>query len=150
MQFTSSFQFKIWALFRIHSYILCEWRYVPYINFKEYYYLVINSWIWWSFHLIFKDPHIGHIYTAVLADASARFQHMLGRSPIIFSTGTDEHGLKIQQASFNAKQPPLEFCNKISTSFRKALDSCEIGYTDYIRTTDKHHKDNVTSFWVTH
>ncbi len=94
------------------------------------------------------DPHIGHVYTAVLADASARFHRLLGCNPVTFSTGTDEHGLKIQQASLNAKKEPLMFCDHISGLFKEALIKCEIGYTDYIRTTEKRHKENVHSFWV--
>nr|SVE92382.1 EOG090X05VD [Megafenestra aurita] len=95
------------------------------------------------------DPHIGHIYTAVLADASARFHQMIGCDPVLFSTGTDEHGLKIQQASFLANKEPLAFCNKVSSSFREALSKCDISYTDYIRTTEKRHKENVQLFWET-
>lgn len=42
-------------------------------------------------------PHIGHLYTAVLADAAHRWNKLLGATPAVFSTGTDEHGLKIQK-----------------------------------------------------
>lgn len=73
---------------------------------------------------------------------------MIGCDPVLFSTGTDEHGLKIQQASFLANKEPLAFCNKVSSSFREALSKCDISYTDYIRTTEKRHKDNVQLFWV--
>lgn len=94
------------------------------------------------------EPHIGHIYTALLADASARFHGLIGCNHVVFSTGTDEHGLKIQQASLQAKQEPSAFCDDISGLFRKALDNCDISYTDYIRTTETRHKKNVQSFWV--
>lgn len=47
-------------------------------------------------------PHIGHVHSAVLADCMARWQRMSGRSPILFSTGTDEHGLKVGAPSANA------------------------------------------------
>ena len=65
-----------------------------------------------------------------------------------FATGTDEHGLKIQQASLHAKKEPLLFCDQISHSFKEALNKCEISYTDYVRTTEQRHKNNVHSFWV--
>jgi methionyl-tRNA synthetase len=98
-----------------------------------------------SFNL---EPHIGHVYTAVLADSSARFHRLIGCSPVVFSTGTDEHGLKIQQASLQANKDPSQFCDQVSVLFKNALDKCEIGYTDYIRTTENRHKENVHSFWV--
>ena len=44
--------------------------------------------------LIVTAPHIGHLYTALLADVAARWQRLKGRN-VVFSTGTDEHGLKV-------------------------------------------------------
>lgn len=96
----------------------------------------------------YADPHIGHAYTAVIADAAARFHRLVGCNPVTFSTGTDEHGLKIQQASSLAKKEPTLFCDQVSASFREALDRCEISYSDYVRTTEIRHKENVLSFWV--
>ena len=63
-------------------------------------------------------PHIGHLYSAVLADAAHRWHCLCGAKQTIFSTGTDEHGLKIQQAAEAAKLPPLEFCDGVSQKFR--------------------------------
>nr|SVE75746.1 EOG090X05VD [Daphnia hispanica] len=94
-----------------------------------------------------RKPHIGHIYTAVLADSSARFHRLIGCNPVIFSTGTDEHGLKIQQAALHGNKDPGQFCDRVSGLFKVALDECEISYTDYIRTTESRHKENVNSFW---
>ena len=88
------------------------------------------------------------MYTAVIADASARFHRLLGYDPVLFSTGTDEHGLKIQQAAAIANQAPINFCNQISKSFHQAVDDCEISYTKFIRTTESHHKIVVEDFWV--
>ena len=62
-------------------------------------------------------PHIGHVYSVLLADAQNRFQKLLGKETV-FSTGTDEHGLKIQQAA--EKQgyfDPTKFCSHISSKF---------------------------------
>nr|SVE78852.1 EOG090X05VD [Daphnia lumholtzi] len=94
------------------------------------------------------QPHIGHIYTAVIADSSARFNRLIG-NPVTFSTGTDEHGLKIQQAALCANNEPGQFCDHVSGLFRTALKNCEISYTDYIRTTESRHKENVHAFWET-
>ena len=63
-----------------------------------------------------SKPHIGHLYSSLLADTIARWQSIKHRSPpkIIFSTGTDEHGLKIERAATAAQLSPLEFCNQVS------------------------------------
>ncbi len=63
-----------------------------------------------------SKPHIGHLYSSLLADTISRWQIVKHRSPlkIIFSTGTDEHGLKIERAAMSAQLTPIEFCNKVS------------------------------------
>ena len=63
-----------------------------------------------------SKPHIGHLYSSLLADTIARWQTVKHRPApqIIFSTGTDEHGLKIERAANAAQVTPLEFCNRIS------------------------------------
>ena len=71
------------------------------------------------FFLLFCSvPHIGHLYSAVLADTAHRWRCLCGAKQAIFSTGTDEHGLKIQQAAEAAKLPPSEFCDGVSKKFR--------------------------------
>lgn len=63
-----------------------------------------------------SKPHIGHLYSSLLADTIARWQRIKNPSlsNIIFSTGTDEHGLKIERAANNAQLSPLEFCDQVS------------------------------------
>lgn len=63
-------------------------------------------------------PHIGHLYSAVLADAAHRWQRMKGARPAVFSTGTDEHGLKIQKAAAAQDCPPTELCDRVSHKFK--------------------------------
>lgn len=61
---------------------------------------------------VFLAPHIGHLYTALLADATARFNRLQGKS-VILSTGTDEHGLKVGKNfkfCFIIWKIPLEIC----------------------------------------
>jgi len=115
-----------------------------------------------------SKPHIGHLYSSLLADTIARWQIVKYRSPpkIIFSTGTDEHGLKIERAAIDAQLTPLEFCNQVSgrqkkilseffrrkdffvlETFRRMFDQFSIGYTYYIRTTDKNHCQAVQYVW---
>ncbi|XP_060688252.1 methionine--tRNA ligase, mitochondrial [Hemiscyllium ocellatum] len=92
------------------------------------------------------SPHIGHLYSAVLADAVYRSK-VLGGHEVRFTTGTDEHGLKIQQAADAAAEDPLEFCSRVSKDFRMLFQQSLVSYTDYIRTTEERHKNAVQHFW---
>ncbi|CAF0973486.1 unnamed protein product [Rotaria sordida] len=96
-----------------------------------------------------SKPHIGHLYSSLLADTIARWQIVKHRTTprIILSTGTDEHGLKIERAAITAQISPLEFCNQVSEKFRKMFDQFSIKYTNYIRTTDKNHCQAVQYVW---
>ncbi|XP_034037902.1 methionine--tRNA ligase, mitochondrial [Thalassophryne amazonica] len=91
-------------------------------------------------------PHLGHLYSAVVADCSHRFKQLQGFNSK-FSTGTDEHGLKIQQAAAAAGKDPLTFCTGMSERFKNLFFSCNISYTDYIRTTEQRHRQAVECFW---
>ncbi|XP_067903660.1 methionine--tRNA ligase, mitochondrial isoform X2 [Heterodontus francisci] len=72
-------------------------------------------------------------------------QHAAAEAPGL--VGTDEHGLKIQQAADAAAADPLEFCSKVSEEFRTLFQQSLVSYTDYIRTTEKRHKSAVQHFW---
>ncbi|CAB1337451.1 unnamed protein product [Coregonus sp. 'balchen'] len=92
-------------------------------------------------------PHIGHLYSAVTADYLHRYKLLQGFNSR-FATGTDEHGLKIQQAADAAGQDPLSFCTKVSEGFKHLFESFHISYTDYIRTTEERHRCAVEHFWT--
>jgi hypothetical protein len=92
-------------------------------------------------------PHIGHLHSTVLADVLARWNRLQGKN-VIFSTGTDEHGLKIQNAADAKNMSPKEFCDKVSTSFRQMCAQTSISHTDFIRTTEHRHKIAVDTIWV--
>jgi methionyl-tRNA synthetase len=92
-------------------------------------------------------PHIGHSYTTVAADALARLKRMLGYE-VLFLTGTDEHGQKIERASKEAGKTPLEFADALSDEFKKLWEVLGISYDDFIRTTEKRHTDAVKHVWV--
>ncbi|XP_023349424.1 methionine--tRNA ligase, mitochondrial isoform X2 [Eurytemora carolleeae] len=93
-------------------------------------------------------PHIGHLYSALLADAHYRFRRLKEPNKRgIFSTGTDEHGLKIQQAAASAGITPDQLCREVSGEFRSLFDEAGISYTDFIRTTELRHKTVVDSIW---
>ncbi|KAJ1550533.1 methionyl-tRNA synthetase, partial [Nowakowskiella sp. JEL0078] len=88
-------------------------------------------------------PHIGHLYSSVLADIMKRWYEFIGRESYL-CTGTDEHGLKIQNAARDAKTDPKSFCDSISTKFLDLCEASNISQTDFIRTTEKRHYDAVT------
>lgn len=92
-------------------------------------------------------PHIGHLYTAVLADAASRFHELLGEGNSVFVTGTDEHGTKIYQAAVANKMSPKDYCDKISSEYRLLFSESEIKHTKFIRTTQAEHIEAVNSFW---
>ena len=64
-------------------------------------------------------PHLGHAYTTIIGDALARWHRMTG-DQVHFLTGTDEHGLKIQQAADAAGMEPLAFADSIAPLFADA------------------------------
>ncbi|MBJ7490474.1 MAG: class I tRNA ligase family protein, partial [Ilumatobacteraceae bacterium] len=88
------------------------------------------------------QPHLGHAYTTIIADALARWHRLLG-DDVHFLTGTDEHGLKIQQAAEAAGTSPQEFTDSIAPLFQQAWERLNISNDDFIRTTEARHKVGV-------
>ncbi|CDU26141.1 probable METHIONYL-TRNA SYNTHETASE, mitochondrial [Sporisorium scitamineum] len=116
------------------------------------------------------DPHIGHLYSDVLADVLARYYGYMrseypsydtsgapvnnidngsARVKPILGTGTDEHGLKVQKVAEAAKEDPRSLCDRISQRFKQLADAANIDYTRFIRTTDADHKTAVKHLWRT-
>ncbi|KAI5271446.1 hypothetical protein E4T47_05202 [Aureobasidium subglaciale] len=91
-------------------------------------------------------PHAGHLYTMVLADVLKRWQLLKGRKAILL-TGTDEHGMKIQQASAKAGSDPKPFCDKGADIFKNLAARAELSNDHFIRTTDASHKEAVDYAW---
>ena len=91
-------------------------------------------------------PHMGHAYSSIVSDVFARFKLIDGYK-VHFLTGTDEHGLKIQRASEKNKMEPLDFCNKISKTFKDLCNTLNLSNTDFIRTTENRHKKSVQHLW---
>ena len=84
-------------------------------------------------------PHIGHAYTTVAADVLARFHRHRGRE-VHFLTGTDEHGLKIEQAAREHGKTPIQYADEISDKFRQLWKHLDIRFDDFIRTTEPRHE----------
>lgn len=87
-------------------------------------------------------PHLGHAYTTIVGDALARWHRLLG-DDVYFLTGTDEHGLKIQQAADAAGMTPQEFTDSIAPLFEQAWQRLNISHDDFIRTTEARHRAGV-------
>jgi methionyl-tRNA synthetase len=83
--------------------------------------------------------HIGHALTTTMADALARYHRMRGYD-VMFLTGSDEHGQKIQRRAAEAGLSPQEFVDRIVVSFRQLWAELQISYDDFIRTTEPRHK----------
>ncbi|WP_375454701.1 methionine--tRNA ligase [uncultured Methylobacterium sp.] len=91
-------------------------------------------------------PHIGHAYEVVATDAIARFKRLDGYE-VLFSTGTDEHGLKIQQAATRAGTTPRAFVDGMADRFRAVADRLDCAYDRFIRTTEPAHYAAAQALW---
>ena len=88
------------------------------------------------------DPHIGTCYTTVACDSIARYKRMQGYD-VMFLTGTDEHGLKIEQKAAKEGITPKEYVDRIVEIFKRLWSFMNISYDRYIRTTDDYHVQTV-------
>ena len=89
-----------------------------------------------------EPPHIGHAYTTIAADVIARWHRMLGKN-VMFLTGSDEHGQKIEKAALKSGKTPKQFVDEVTEKYRQAWKILNISYDRFIRTTDKSHVDVV-------
>lgn len=88
------------------------------------------------------NPHIGHCYTTVACDSIARYKRLQGKD-VMFLTGTDEHGLKIEQKAAEKGITPKEYVDEKVAVFKKLWEYMNISYDRYIRTTDDYHIETV-------
>ena len=88
------------------------------------------------------NPHIGHFSTTVACDSIARYRRMQGYD-VMFLTGTDEHGLKIEQKAAEKGVTPKEYVDEVVKTFKKLWSYMNISYDRYIRTTDDYHIETV-------
>ena len=85
------------------------------------------------------SPHIGHAYTTVICDTLARFFN-LDDYDVLFTTGTDEHGLKVEKAARKNNTEPKIFVDKVSENFINLSKRLKASNTDFVRTTEERHK----------
>ena len=91
-------------------------------------------------------PHIGHCYTTVACDVIARFKRMQGYD-VMFLTGTDEHGAKIQQKAEAEGMTPQQYVDGIVANFKRLWSFMGISYDRYVRTTDPYHIETVQNIF---
>jgi methionyl-tRNA synthetase len=91
-------------------------------------------------------PHIGHAYEVVAADAVARFKRIDGYD-VFFMTGTDEHGLKIQQTADRSGTSPKAFVDEMAPTFRAMAERLNCSFDRFIRTTDADHLPSTQELW---
>jgi methionyl-tRNA synthetase len=91
---------------------------------------------------------LGHLYSSVIADTVNRFQKLTSTiSANIFSTGTDEHGIKVLQAASAKNIPVSTYCDNISDEYKKLFQASGVEFTNYVRTTEDRHKQAVWKMW---
>jgi methionyl-tRNA synthetase len=93
-------------------------------------------------------PHIGHVYTTVVADVMARYHRMAGRQ-VHFLTGTDEHGQKLERAAGVEGVSPRELCDRNAKRFQSLWQALQITHDDFIRTTEDRHRHGVEMLYRT-
>ncbi len=91
-------------------------------------------------------PHIGFALEIVQADVIARWRKMLG-DDVIFSTGTDEHGVKIYRKALEEGKDPQVYVDEYAAHFGDLNEALSLSYTNFIRTTDPAHKAAAQEFW---
>ncbi|WP_042354619.1 methionine--tRNA ligase [Bacillus rubiinfantis] len=91
--------------------------------------------------------HIGHAYTTVAGDAMARYKRMRGYD-VMYLTGTDEHGQKIQRKAEEAGITPQAYVDEIVSGITELWQKLEISYDDFIRTTQDRHKQVVEQIFA--
>jgi len=91
-------------------------------------------------------PHMGHAYSSIVADIFARFKRLEGYN-VLFLTGTDEHGQKIQKEAEKNNKDPKIFCDELSEKFKSLTKILNLSNDDFIRTTEKRHYKSVLEIW---
>ena len=93
-----------------------------------------------------RKPHIGNTYEVVFADAIARYLRLRGKD-VFFLTGTDEHGVKIQEYAEKAGIAPKEYVDRVAAEVKEVWDLMGSSYDKFIRTTDDYHEKAVSAIF---
>ncbi|MEZ6189440.1 MAG: methionine--tRNA ligase [Planctomycetota bacterium] len=90
-------------------------------------------------------PHIGHVFTTVLADCVARHHRLLGER-VFFLTGTDEHATKVVDAAKERGLTTQAWADQNAKAFRDTFERLGFTHDDFIRTSEERHKSRVTAY----
>jgi methionyl-tRNA synthetase len=96
-------------------------------------------------YYVTAKPHLGSLYSTLLADVLSRWQKMYGKKTF-FLTGTDEHGQKIAQAAEQAGKTPQEFVDSFIHAYKDVWKHYDIAYDYFVRTTSEQHKKGAQHF----
>ena len=88
-------------------------------------------------------PHIGHFYTTAVADMIRRFKRMEGYDPVVFTTGSDEHGQNVERAAKASGKTPEQFAAAVAAEFKSQWEKMGIAPDRFIRTSDPKHFETV-------
>jgi len=91
-------------------------------------------------------PHMGHAYSSIVADIFARFKRVEGYN-VLFVTGTDEHGQKIEKEAKKNNKDTKIFCDELSNKFKTLTKILNLSNDDFIRTTEARHRNSVIEIW---
>jgi methionyl-tRNA synthetase len=91
-------------------------------------------------------PHMGHAYSSIVADIFARFKRLENYN-VLFLTGTDEHGQKIEKEAKKNNKSPQVFCDELSEKFKDLTKILNLSNNDFIRTTERRHHNSVIEIW---
>ncbi|KRZ22800.1 Methionine--tRNA ligase, mitochondrial [Trichinella pseudospiralis] len=95
-----------------------------------------------------SGPHLGHLYSSLIADAAHRWFKLKNPHQLtLFSSGTDEHGSKVENAALKAEKNVDIYCSEISSAYRELFSKFGIETTDFIRTVETRHHQSVQQFW---
>ena len=108
--------------------------------------IVSRFYITTPIYYINAQPHLGHAYTRMVADAIARAHRLMGED-VFFLTGTDEHGQKVERAAQKAALPITAFADRVAQSFRDILPALNVSNDDFIRTTEPRHHRASQALW---
>lgn len=98
-------------------------------------------------YYVSDKPHIGHAYTTIAADVTARYwRKKIGRENVFFLTGTDEHGAKVAEAAKMAGKEPQDFVDELAENYQITWERLGLGPDYFIRTTDPEHVRFVQNF----
>jgi methionyl-tRNA synthetase len=106
----------------------------------------MNYFVTTSIPYVNGEPHLGHGMEFVMADVLARAARANGK-PVLFSTGTDEHGGKIAEKAVEKSIAPQEFADQMSQIFRDLADALDVSADRFIRTTDESHEKRAQIIW---